>query len=102
MTQVIEEKRSEIENLCRKYRVQRLDVFGSAAHDRQDPERSDFDFVVEFLPLEAGEYAETYFGVLDGLNVLFDGRVDLVIGSAIKNRFFLEEVEETRVLLFAA
>ena len=102
MTQVIDEKRSEIENLCRKYRVQRLDVFGSAANHRHDPERSDFDFVVEFLPLEAGEYAETYFGVLDGLNVLFDGRVDLVIGSAIKNRFFLEEVEETRVLLYAA
>lgn len=61
-----------------------------------------FDFVVEFLPLEAGEHAETYFGLLDGLNGLCDGRVDLVIGSAIKNRIFLKEVEETRVLLFAA
>ena len=83
MTRAIEEKRTEIDALCRKYKVQRLDVFGSAADDHFDPERSDFDFVVEFLQLGPGEYAETYFGLLNGLEGLLDGRVDLVIRSAI-------------------
>jgi predicted nucleotidyltransferase len=34
-------KREEIAELCRKHHVRRLSVFGSAARDDFDPQRSD-------------------------------------------------------------
>jgi hypothetical protein len=36
-----------IETLCRLYGVTTLEVFGSAADARFDPQRSDFDFIAD-------------------------------------------------------
>jgi hypothetical protein len=44
--------------LCRRFHVRRLDLFGSAATGHNfDPVRSDLDFLVSFEPLPPGEYA---------------------------------------------
>jgi uncharacterized protein len=48
MTHVIEGRREELAALCRRYRVRRLDVFGSAAAGDFDEESSDVDLLVEF------------------------------------------------------
>ena len=45
--------REELEELCRRFHVRRLDLFGSAASDGFDPARSDLDFLVEFDPTAA-------------------------------------------------
>ena len=42
--------REELDELCRRFHVRRLDLFGSAAGDDFDAERSDLDFLVEFEP----------------------------------------------------
>jgi predicted nucleotidyltransferase len=102
MIPAIEERAAELEELCRRYRVRRLDLFGSAATGRYKPEESDLDFVVEFHPLQSGEYADTYFGLLEGLQQLFGLPVDLVVDSAIKNPYFRQSVEETRTLVYEA
>ncbi len=81
-------RRSEIERLCRQHRVRRLELFGSAATGGFRPGESDLDFLVEVEPLPAGTYADTYFGLLDALERLFDVPVDLVVASAIKNPYF--------------
>jgi len=47
MHPIIEAKKPEIRALCRQYGVIRLDLFGSATGPEWDPERSDFDFVVD-------------------------------------------------------
>lgn len=60
MTSVIEQHREQLTALCRKYRVKRLEVFGSAARERFDPSRSDIDLLVEFCPIESGAYFDTY------------------------------------------
>jgi predicted nucleotidyltransferase len=92
----------ELERLCRRYHVQRLDLFGSAAAGTYRPGKSDLDFLVEFEPLPPGAYADTYFGLLEALVELFKHRVDLVVASAIRNPYFRESVERTRSLLYAA
>ena len=47
----IADKREELAELCRRYDVARLEVFGSAARGTNfDPETSDADFLVEFDP----------------------------------------------------
>ena len=87
---------------CVRHHVQRLSLFGSATGDRFRPGESDIDFVVEFQPLEPGAYASAYFGLLFDLDLLFGAEVDLVERSAIRNRYFLEEIEETEESLFDA
>ena len=47
MPDVIDEHRSEIEGICRRFGVARLDVFGSALGETFDLETSDIDFLVE-------------------------------------------------------
>lgn len=98
----IVERRHEITDLCRQYRVSRLELFGSAVGDRFDSDRSDVDFLVEFEPLADGEHADAYFGLLESLQLLFDRPVDLVMTRAIRNRYFLQAIERTRMVVYAA
>jgi predicted nucleotidyltransferase len=82
--------------------VRRLELFGSAAGDRFDPNGSDVDFLVEFQPLADGEHADAYFGLLAALQLLLARPVDLVMTRAIRNPYFLEAIEPTRTLVYAA
>jgi len=102
MISLVEEKRAELGRLCAQYHVRRLELFGSAADERFDPERSDLDFLVEFEDLAWNEYAQHYFGLADALADLFARPVDLVMLAAVDNPYFLEEIESSRRLLYAA
>ena len=102
MTSVLAEHRTELEALCRRYGSCRLELFGSAATGQARPSEGDLDFLVEFSPLPPGAYADAYFGLLESLDGLFGQPVDLVVASAIRNPYFLEAVERTKTLLYAA
>ena len=102
MISIVQSNRKGVERLCRQFRVRRLELFGSAVRGQFDPETSDLDFLVDFEQLKPEEYADTYFGLLEGLRELFKRNVDLVMVSAVKNPYFLEGIERTRTLLYAA
>ena len=101
MIAAVSERSSDLEQLCVRYNVERLDLFGSAAAGGHREGVSDLDFLVEFRPLSAGAYADAFFGLLEALETLFEGPVDLVVDSAIQNSFFRQRVEETRTQIFA-
>jgi hypothetical protein len=98
----ISSHREELRELCRRFHVRRLDLFGSATGDDFDPARSDLDFLVEFDPSPPGGYADAFFGLKESLEQLFGRSVDLVAGAAIRNPFFRESVEGAKVPLYAA
>ena len=102
MVSIVAERTYELGDLCRRYGVLRLDLFGSAATGAYRQGESDLDFVVEFLPETMEAYSDAYFGLLTALEDLFGERVDLVVGSAITNPYFLQAVEETRTPIYAA
>lgn len=102
MIRLVEEKHDDITRLCRRYAVRRLELFGSATGEDFEPETSDLDFLVEFQPLKPGEYADAYFGLPEELQQLFGRPVDLVMPRAVKNRYFLEGMNQSRKLLYAA
>jgi uncharacterized protein len=102
MVQAIAKCRSEIAELCRRYRVRRLELFGSATSDSFDIEQSDVDFLVEFEPLAEGQHADAYFGLRESLESLLSRPVDLVMTRAIRNPYFLEAIAPTRTILYAA
>ena len=103
MNPLIENKRPALEELCRKYRVTRLEVFGSAAGDSFDPERSDVDFLVEFQTgSNLGPWMANYFDFREELENLLGCKVDLVMQSALKNPYFIKEVNRSKKLLYEA
>jgi uncharacterized protein len=102
MYAAVEEKKDKLRSLCRMHCVQRLALFGSATTPRFDPSESDLDFLVEFQPMPPGERAQHYFGLMEDLEALFGIKVDLVEKDPIRNPYFRQAVEESRVDLFDA
>ena len=99
---LVHAKRDELEALCRRFGARRLELFGSATGDQFNPTTSDLDFLVEFEPSAAGGPADRYFGLLEALQTLYGRPVDLVDLSAIRNPYFLEAIEKSRIVLHAA
>jgi predicted nucleotidyltransferase len=102
MHRLIEAKRTELAQLCTQYHVRRLELFGSATGAHFDPETSDLDFLVEFHNLSPREHADVFFGLIEELQKMFGRPVDLIELRAIRNPYFLQAVEQTRTLLYAA
>jgi len=75
--------REELRELCRRFQVRRLDVFGSAARGDFDPARSDLDFLVEFAAQEDDLARIADFK--EALEALLARRVDLVDRKAIES-----------------
>ena len=102
MHPVIEEHREALRDLCQRFGVRRLEIFGSAAGTRFDPDSSDLDFLVDFVPTSRALLADRYLGLLEALQALFERPIDLVMTAAIKNPYFLQGIEPSRTLLYAA
>ena len=86
-----------------QYHVRRLELFGSAATERFDPNSSDLDLVVDFEPQSPMGPFHQYFDFHAALERLFDRKVDLVERSAIRNPYFRQAVTQgRRELLYAA
>ena len=90
--QVAAAQLSRIADICRRYHVRRLQMFGSAAVGQERPD-SDVDLLVEFIPGEA----PGGFGLVDmqdELSRTFDGRkIDLAFPSVLANAYRRRAIE---------
>ena len=102
MIDQIDSHREELQALCRRFHVRRLDLFGSAARGDFDPDRSDFDFVVEFDRAAPQHPFDSYFGLKEELEALFGRNVDLVELSAVRNPYLKASIEQSRENVYAA
>lgn len=91
----------EIRDLCRQFNVARLDAFGSVVSSAHS-ERSDIDFVVEFVRDARTNAFAQYFGFKEALDRLLNRPIDLVCYNAIRNPFFKKEVDATKELVYGA
>jgi predicted nucleotidyltransferase len=98
----VEQRRAQIEALCRKYHVKRLELFGSAARDDFDPSASDVDFLVEFDDYSVPTIADQWFGLQEDLEKLLGLKVDLISSRATRNPYFLQVANRHKVTLYAA
>ncbi len=96
----IEEKRSAVVNLCHRYGVRQLQLFGSAAKGKFVPATSDLDFVAAFANTQSPDYADRYFDFAEALEQLFQRPVDVVTPRAIRNPYFRAEVERTAEVIY--
>jgi predicted nucleotidyltransferase len=102
MTTMLTIRRDQLVALCQKYRVRRLDVFGSAAGDDFNEQSSDIDLLVEFDDMPFPDRADAYLGLLTESEALLGRRVDLVEVSAVRNPYLRQGIEASRQLLYAA
>ena len=98
MLPFIDAQSEAIGEICRRFHVERLEVFGSATGAGFDPGRSDLDFLVAF---QAGSTSlENYLGLAEALEEVFGNSVDLVIERTIRNPYFRQTVDATRRLVY--
>lgn len=91
-----------ISAICRRYRIRRLEVFGSAARGGDfDQANSDADFLVEF-DQDARPGLNEFFGAKAELEQLLGRAVDLVEPNALQNPYVLASINRNRELVYAA
>jgi predicted nucleotidyltransferase len=102
MHPAIAQHRSGISAICQRYRISRLEVFGSAARAVDfNPACSDADFLVEFAP-DAQPGLDAFFGAKADLEQLLDRGVDLVEPGAVRNPYVLASINRNREAVYAA
>ena len=102
MVKEVERFMNEIIALCKEHRVDSFALFGSAAKDTMH-EHSDLDFLVQFSEnIDVLDYADNYFAFLEKLEKLTGKKVDLVSKKSLKNPILIEEIDRSKIDLYAA
>ena len=92
--------RTRIAELCQRYHVRRLELFGSAARTDFERARSDVDFLVEFDDGGRGPGLEAYFGLKEGLEALLGRPVDLIMPEAVTNPYIQTDIARDRTTVY--
>ena len=102
MIALIDQHRPAVAELCRRFGVQSLDVFGSAARAEDfNPASSDVDFLVEFAA-DATVGLHNFFGTKAALEQLLGRSVDLIEPGAVRNPYVLASINRNREAVYAA
>ena len=88
-----------IKDLCNKYKVAKLFVFGSVLSEKIQKD-SDIDFIVDFDNVELYDYADFYFGLKFSLEDLLKRNVDLLEDKAINNPYLRKSIDSSKRLLY--
>jgi len=90
----------EIAELCRKYRVQCLEAFGSAVRGNFNPLSSDVDLIAVFASTCEPGYADRYMDFAEALEALFGRKVDVLTPGSIRNPRFAQNIRKEAVTLY--
>jgi predicted nucleotidyltransferase len=87
---------ARLAEICRRYHIRELSLFGSTARGQHRPD-SDIDLLVEYIP-------DSHIGLFEHFDAeeefasLFDKPVHLVAKSGLKERMRREILPEARVI----
>lgn len=98
---LIELNLQRIFDLCRKHKVRSMSVFGSILTDRFN-DNSDIDLLVDFETIDHNtfDYVSNYFDLRDALEALFNRKVDLIEEKALRNKYFIANINRTKQLIY--
>ena len=88
-----------LKNLCKKHKVKTLFAFGSILNEKFNDE-SDVDLIVNFEEIELLSYADNFFDFKFSLEKIFNRSIDLLEEEAIKNPFFLQNINDQKKLIY--
>ncbi len=99
MKNIIIENLLTIRNLCIKYHVLKLYIFGSVVNEKFNS-KSDIDLIVKFNDIPLKEYSDNYFSLKEEFKKQLNREIDLIEEESISNPHFLEEILKTRELIY--
>ena len=91
----------KLQEICRKYDVKKLYLFGSAVSGDLT-EGSDLDFIVEFDGQGYDGAFDQFMNFKNELERHFNRKVDVYHQKKFRNPIFQREVDRTKELLYAA
>lgn len=91
-------KQESIE-LCSRFGIKRLGIFGSVARG-EDTSTSDIDFFVEFESPTPETLPERYFGFTREAASRFNKKVQLLTPAMLRNPHLKKSVEKDLVILY--
>ena len=100
MPPIVRDRKRELEHICQRFGVERLEMFGSAVSGTFNA-ASDIDFLVSFSDSAKAKAFDNYFGLLESLEKMFGRRVDLVTAASLQNPYLISEIEQSRQLVYA-
>lgn len=80
-------------------KVKTLFAFGSVLTEGFNS-KSDIDLIVEIDEPDPLSYSENYFNLKFQLEKLFNRNIDLLEQKALKNKYLMEEINQTKVLVY--
>ena len=95
----IDQRLSTVSELCKKHKVKKLYAFGSVLTDKFN-DQSDIDLVVDFKRMPLKVYSDNYYDFKFSLEDMFNRPVDLLEHKAIKNPYFLENMNKHKKLIY--
>ena len=102
MVKEIEDRLNDLISLYKEHHVKSIALFGSALKGEFDY-KNDIDFLVQFFDnIDILDYADNYFSLLEKLEILFNKKNDLVSQQSLKNPILIEEIERSKINLYAA
>jgi predicted nucleotidyltransferase len=97
--QLINHHIDEVKQLCATYGVLELYVFGSVLNDTFHS-GSDIDLVVRFSQIPLEDYFNNYMGLKEGLESLFQRKVDLIEDKAVNNPIFRRVLDREMKMVY--
>ena len=94
-------KKEQLQQICKKYNVKELYLFGSATTD-DFSEESDLDFIVKFDRQGFEGAFDQFIDFKQELEHIYGRPVDLYHLKKFRNTIFQKEVERSKELLYAA
>ena len=101
MAPKVDLKTEQLQQLCEKYNVKELYLFGSATTE-DFSEDSDLDFIVKFNRRGFEGAFDQFIDFKQELEQIYGRSVDLYHLKKFRNTIFQEEVERSKELLYAA
>ena len=93
---------NELNEICKRFNVKRLYVFGSISSDTFDIKKSDIDLIVELDQMDPVEKGETLMKLWDRFEELFGRKVDLLSKTTVRNPYLQKGIDATKQLIYEA
>ena len=91
----------EVETFCHKWLIKQMAIFGSAVRDDFDPNTSDIDILIEFLP--EASWGFEIATIKQELEDIFKRPIDLVSKKAVersKNPYRKKEILDSSKVIY--
>jgi predicted nucleotidyltransferase len=99
MNSIIQNQLNTIKELCKQYKVRSLYTFGSV-NTPNFTDKSDIDLLIDFdQDISIENYTDNFFTLREKFSKLFKRDIDLVTCRSLSNPFFIQDVEQSKVLI---